>query len=130
MNRFLIYFVLEVLVIGSVILIFRIVEDRQLAASIAGVLFIFVPLLILFKEVLKHRSRNWLFLSGHVQFLILFAIPIMSLRLFYWGQPFSDLSLGLIRGEQLHQWANFSYFFMMFTTLNARRSYSRLNQKK
>lgn len=125
MNRYLNYFIIELLVVALVILTFRVIEDRRMAASMAGMMFLFIPLVIILKETLKHRSRNWLFLAGHLQFLLLFAFPIMALRMANQNQPFAELSIGPITGQQLHNLSNYSYFLMMFTTLNARRSFQR-----
>lgn len=97
-----------------VILIFKMIEDRQLAAVIAGAGFIFWPLFFLSYELLKKDKvdRSNIHLIGCLQFLVLFAIPLFLLRILNWGVSFNDLNLLGVPATQLHRLSNISYLVM------------------
>lgn len=109
--RFLGYFLLHTFLVIGVILLFSFIAEKKIAALYAGTLFLIGPLYVLFREwKLKQLGRNfstWLVLL----FLVLFAIPIFSLRLTHWQEPFDSLSLFGIPAVLLHKFS--SYFFIV-----------------
>lgn len=113
---YLIYLFVELAVIPAVILIFKLNEDRQVAALQAGLLFIIIPSGILLREMRK-KEKSWLLIAGQAQFLLLFALPIMGLRLFNWGVPFSELTLLGLSGQKIHSLSNGGYILMLVLTL-------------
>ncbi len=116
-KSFLIYLLIQAAVILAVMAIFRTIADRQVAATIAGLLFVLVPMGLMIAEY--HRAgfseRVW-FLSV-LQFWILFALPILGIRLANWGVPFELLSFWGIPGPVLHEWSSKSYMLMVITTI-------------
>lgn len=112
-----------------VLLLFKLIEDRSLAAVLAGVGFIVWPLLFL---VLEFKFRSFTLYSkihrvGCLQFLILFAIPLFAVRILNWGVPFSELSLAGVRASTIHQYSNGSYLIMIIMV--AMSSYEDLKKK-
>lgn len=108
---------LELAVIPLVLLIFKITPDRKLAATQAGTLFVGLPLLLILREVLKFKSKDWIWFLGHAQFLVFFAFPILGLRLMNWDADFNTLSILGVSGQNLHRWSNISFMAMMASTV-------------
>lgn len=126
LNKFTIVLIGQLLLVFVVMGVFRAIADRQIAATIAGLLFVASPCLwlsLLWREVsLKH----WWFYLGFLQFWLLFALPIFLLRVLNWGTEFENLSILGFSGPFLHQWSSKSYMFMVLTTFLM----SRVQRKK
>jgi hypothetical protein len=116
-KRFLIYLACQLLVIVGVTLIFKLAEDRQIAATEAGTLFVLLPLLLGFKERKVAGFRRKSFYVGLAQFWLLFALPIFLLRILNWNVPFAELSVLGIPGETMHRYSSSSYMIMMGFTI-------------
>ncbi len=116
-NVYLGYLLAQLVTIIFVVLFFKYIGDRQIAATAAGSLFVGVPLGMLLVEFRRtgFKSKVWMFVV--LQFWILFALPIMGLRIFNWGVPFEDLSFFGVSGPFLHRWSSKSYMLMMVSTL-------------
>lgn len=110
------YLLAEVIVIIAVTFIFKLIADRQVAATVAGTLFVGLPLALLLCERLGSSRRSWFFYGGVLQFWVFFALPILGLRLCNWGVPFDQLSILGISGPALHVWSSKSYMVMMAAT--------------
>lgn len=111
MNRFRGYMLGQGLLTLGVMMIFRVIGDRQVAGLIAGTLFILGPSIVIGNEIRlgewKRRASFW----GSLAFLALSSLPIFLLRMLNYGQPFESLSLAGISGPRLHQFSN--YFFIV-----------------
>lgn len=116
-NRFSFYLTFQALVIAAVMVIFRVMEDRQIAATIAGSLFVGLPLILMICEFKKEKLNHKLWFLGTLQFWVLFALPILGLRIFNWGVDFQELSIFGVPGTALHQWSSKSYMVWMIITL-------------
>jgi hypothetical protein len=116
-KRFLLYFVIQALVIGVVIILFKLNEDVKVASIEAGLLFVILPVYFAFYEFRSSRFIRKSFYFGVLQFWLFFALPILALRLLNWEMPFDQLSILGVPGTTLHKYANDSYFVMMVLTL-------------
>lgn len=116
-NAFLIYLIVQVVVILLVTAIFKFIPDRQIAATIAGVLFVGIPDVLMLLEYRRAGFRHLIWFVAVFQFWVLFAIPILGLRIMNWGVPFEELSFLGIPGPVLHQWSSKSYMLMMAATV-------------
>lgn len=116
-KRFLVYLIVQGILIPVVMFLFQTNPDRKMAATQAGVLFVGVPLMMVLREVLKMKSKEKIWFLGHLQFLMLFAIPILGLRLLNWNADFSSLSVLGVSGQGLHRWSNLSFMLMMASNL-------------
>lgn len=103
--------------IVAVMGIFRFIEDRQIAATVAGFLFVLVPLVLMALEYRRAGLREKLWFAGVLQFWVLFALPILGVRLLNWGVPFEQLSVLGVPGPVLHQFSSKSYMVMMVITV-------------
>ena len=101
-----------VLWIPLVILLFRFISDRQMAALVAGLGFLLLPLFFFGYELSKNKMKSWLVVIGCLQFLI-FALPIFLLRVLNWGIAFNDLFFLGIPASSLHHYSNVSYFALL-----------------
>ncbi len=116
-NPFTIYLVVQAIVIVAVVLIFKIIPDKAIAATVAGVLFVVTPAWQMWDQYGRSRFRNKLWYIGELQFWILFALPILGVRLLNWGVEFSELSVFGVPAPLLHQWSSKSYMVMMIATV-------------
>ncbi|MBC7741397.1 MAG: hypothetical protein H7061_04315 [Bdellovibrionaceae bacterium] len=98
----------------SVIIIFRSIEDKQIAAVIAGAGFVIWPLYFLFLEI-RSIQKSRIHIIALSAFLILAALPIFILRLTHWGADFKSLSLLGIQATTLHQFSNVIYLVVMIS---------------
>ncbi|OFZ31900.1 MAG: hypothetical protein A2622_11820 [Bdellovibrionales bacterium RIFCSPHIGHO2_01_FULL_40_29] len=92
--------------------VFRIIEDRQIAALIAGSGFVLWPGLFLWDEI-RSLNRYQFVIGGVLQFWVLFAVPIFLLRILNWGAEFNSLSFAGVPAGFLHRYANGSYLLML-----------------
>ncbi|MFZ4403017.1 MAG: hypothetical protein ACOYOK_02850 [Pseudobdellovibrionaceae bacterium] len=109
-----------ILNIFAVTALFKIIPERRWAATIAGALFIFWPLLLMYWEWIfykKTQKLSWLWLLSLLQFLILFAIPIFYTRVVHWNSEFQSLFIAGIPAESMHRYANKSYSIMLLLGL-------------
>jgi len=116
-KRFLAYLAVQAVVIIVVVFIFKLNADVKLASVQAGTLFVLLPLVLGGYEFKKYGLSRKSFYLGLLQFWVLFALPILGLRLLNWETPFSELSFLGVPGPVLHQYANHSYLVMMALTL-------------
>ncbi|WP_291516622.1 hypothetical protein [Bdellovibrio sp. ArHS] len=116
-NAFSKYLLAQAIVIALVMTIFKVIADRQTAATVAGVLFVLLPATLLAFEYRRARFQHIVWFAAVLQFWILFALPILGIRLFNWGVPFDQLSFMGVPGPTLHQWSSKSYMVMMIVTL-------------
>jgi hypothetical protein len=99
---------------GIVIAIFYFSDNRQVAAVFAGAGFILVPSVFLLFEARRSVKRHFCFLAA---FLILAAWPIFLMRLIYWGEAFSELSLIGVPMSLLHRLSSILFVMMIFSAL-------------
>lgn len=116
-NAFLGYLIAELIVIFSVIAIFKLIPDRQIAATAAGFLFVSLPIVMMAWEYRRAHLEHFYWFVAVLQFWTLFALPIFGLRILNWGIPFEHLSFLGISGPVLHQWSSKSYMVMMAFTV-------------
>lgn len=106
----------QVVVILAVLVIFRVIAERQIAATVAGVLFVLLPLVLMVLEYRRAQLQEMLWFVALLQFWTVFAVPILGMRLLNWGVPFDQLSFAGIPGPVLHQFSSKSYIVMMAFT--------------
>ncbi len=111
-NAYLIYLICQGLVIVLVTASFKTIADRQVAATVAGTLFVVVPVVLMLLEYRRARFQEAIWYVSVLQFWLLFALPILGLRLLNWGIPFDQLSFLGIPGPTMHQWSSKSYMIM------------------
>ncbi|MGZ3774701.1 MAG: hypothetical protein ACXVCY_10355 [Pseudobdellovibrionaceae bacterium] len=116
-NAFLGYLLIQVIVIVAVTAIFKVIAERQMAAVIAGFLFVIFPVIMMAYEYRRARLLYFYWYICVLQFWIFFALPIFGLRVLNWGIPFDQLSFLGISGNILHQWSSKSYIVMFMATL-------------
>lgn len=119
-NAFVGYLVAELAVVVAVVFIFKFITDRQIAATVAGVLFVTLPAAMMAVEYRRAGAKEIVWYVGVLQFWVLFALPILGLRLFNWGMPFDQLTFMGIPGPTLHWWSSKSYMAMVIVTVWAR----------
>ncbi|MFM6930526.1 MAG: hypothetical protein ACKOX6_18835 [Bdellovibrio sp.] len=115
-NRFLGYLLVQFVVIVAVMVIFRTIEERQIAATVAGCLFVVMPVGLMFWEYKRARVDETIWFVTVLQFWTVFALPILGMRLLNWGVPFESLSFLGMSGPALHYWSSKSYMVMMAVT--------------
>lgn len=112
-NRYRNYLTIGLLVFLAVLAIFRFIEDRQVAGVLAGSLFTGVFLSIFIYEIRKPSPWKRLSVYGTGLFLLSSALPILGLRLAYWGEPWGEVYFMGIEATQLHLISSRVYVAMM-----------------
>lgn len=95
-----------------VIFLFKFIEARKVAAAIAGLGFVVLPSIFLFLELLKMQVQK-LHVASLIIFLVLSAFPIFSLRLYYWSEDFSSLSVFGVSTTVMHNLSNKLYVLLL-----------------
>ena len=116
-NPFIKVLLVQILLIVAVTFIFKVIPDRQIAAALAGVLFLLMPTGALWYCRQYMGLRNWIWSLSVILFLTCFSIPIFFLRILNWGIPFDQLQFLGISGPQFHYWSSKSYMVMMAATI-------------
>ena len=106
----------QIVVILAVLIIFRAIPDRQIAATVAGILFVLLPGILMVLEYRRAQLQEMFWFVAVLQFWTVFALPILGVRLLNWGVPFDHLSVIGIPGPVLHQFSSKSYIVMMAFT--------------
>jgi hypothetical protein len=109
-------------VIPLVILIFRVIPDRKIAATCAGLLFVGIPLVLMirrWKAPLAEIAAKRLWWAGVLQFWLFFAVPILGARLLFWEFPFEEMSFFVLSGPQMHKLSNTSFMLMVVAVIAA-----------
>lgn len=96
-----------------VMLLFRLVSDRQIAATLAGVGFVIWPILFLSYEYSRYPNVSKTHIVVVLLFLLLCAFPILFLRVLNWGTPFDQLSFVGVPGPMIHKVSNYIYILML-----------------
>ena len=131
LNPYSKYLFLQALMLPLVIAIFKLIPDRKTAALLAGSLFLLLCLGTFWNEARERKFQAKFFWAGGLQFFLLFALPILLLRLTHWEQPFGEITWGPIRAADLHELSNKSYILWMVATLfEGYRSLLRARNKK
>jgi hypothetical protein len=113
LGRYHIYLLAQMLVILMVIMLFRTMADKKVASLIASLLFLGISLGCFFIEYKKARFKSKLFWVTGLQFFLLFAVPIFSMRLLYWTQEFADIAVLGVGAASLHRFSSMSYALWM-----------------
>ncbi len=95
-----------------VILLFKFISEKQVAAVFAGVGFILWPTLI-FAYEWNQKPREKIYLGILAIFLVANALPLFLLRVLNWGADFSSLSLFGIPATRFHATSNILYLLVM-----------------
>jgi hypothetical protein len=109
--------------------LFRFISDRRIAATIAGIGFIILPMYLIFSET-KLNRKNWFVILTSVVFLFFSALPIFYLRVFNWEADFKDLNFLGIPSDFLHKTSNKLYLLMLISVLGSYFLYIFSNSKR
>lgn len=118
-----------VLWIPCVMLLFKYIEEKRVAALFAGAGFLMWPILFLVQEAFSRRSGK-VFSKMHsficLEFLIFSSLPIFLMRVLNWSTDFNQLSIFGVSANFLHRFSNINYMLLLssaaFLTLKAWRN--------
>lgn len=115
--RYLIYLSIKLLIILSVILIFKFIEEKKTASVVAGALFVLMPIVLMWWQYQSNKFQPRYWWLGVGVFFVLFALPILMSRLIFWELSFEEILIfGFIPGRLWHQLANNAYLLMIAVT--------------
>lgn len=109
LSELLVYFIWGL----CVFLIFTLIENKQIAGSVAGVGFLVLPLFFLVQEFKQSQRKSKLHIGVLLSFLILSVLPIILLRVFNYGVDFNTLSVFGFPAQKIHRYSNLIYLLMM-----------------
>ena len=111
MNRYRSYLFIQIIVVIFVILAFKTIESKKIAAALNTFLFLASTGYILLKE--RKIPKSFTF-WGSLAFLILGILPIGLLRLFYWESDFNSVSVaGIFTASELHKFSNYPFVILL-----------------
>lgn len=99
--------------IPIVILLFKFIEERKIAATLAGFLFLTVGLTLVSLEWRRLRGAQSILFWSAWFFLFASVFPILGLRLANWDRPFDETALFGITGPSFHHYSNAIYIMMV-----------------
>ena len=114
-SRYRNYLSLFVLVMLGVILSFRMIPDRKTAGAVAGALFLFSSLFVLFYEMRKEGFLRQATFWGVLVFLLFSVLPIWILRFLDEDIDFANRTLFGITGAQMHNLSNKVFVIMILS---------------
>lgn len=109
--------IVQVLLVVVVIQIFRQNSDKIQASYWASALFVLLPISMMAREWLFARFENWLWWAGALQFWLLFALPMFTLRILHPRTSLDTLIVMQIPVKLWHQVSNYSYMLLFTITL-------------
>lgn len=116
-KKFLMFLIVEILATLVAVFVFRIIDHRPTAASIAGVSFILVgALIILSMRKSPIRKQSWAYKAAWVH-LFAFALPMMLFRWINPGVDFNNVTFIIWTGSQFHRASEIFYLILMGLTL-------------
>ena len=109
-------FLAEAIVVGLVIAIFRIIENRIVAGAVAGSVFVLLGALIV--GLVWSKGGRWKALSLYAGSVHLFwvALPLLITRMMNTSMPFDSMYVWGLPGPVFHKISNYVYLVMMATT--------------
>lgn len=108
---------IQLLLIGVVIMLFKTNPSKLQASYWAGVLFVLMPLSMMSREWIFYRFTNKVWWAGVLQFWLLFALPILTLRIMHPETSLNEVSVGGMPVSIWHQLSNLSYLFLIAVTI-------------
>jgi hypothetical protein len=112
-KRQILNFALTLLAIPAVIFVFKIIVIKQQAALVASLIFLSLGLSVLWTEVNSPRKRrSWAYRAAFL-FLLVGVVPMLALRLLYWGVDFANLRVGPIGAQDYHRYSSWLYGFLI-----------------
>ena len=115
-KKYLYDLVIQFLLIGVVIMLFKTNPSKLQASYWAGVLFVLMPLSMMSREWIFYRFTNRIWWAGVLQFWLLFAIPILILRILNPDTSLNEVSVGGMPVSIWHQISNMSYILLIAVT--------------
>ncbi len=116
-KKYLYDFLIQILLIFGVIYLFKMNANKLQASFWASAMFVLMPISMMSREWLFFRWENKVWWAAVLQFWLLFALPIFSLRIKYSHTPLSEVSVGPIPVQLWHQISTYSYLLLMAVTL-------------
>ena len=108
---------LEIFGIAWAILVFASPMSKVTAGLLAGTVFLIVGLFPLWALRRNPQRWGWISFWSAVIFLIGSVLPILGLRLVFWGQDFNTIEIGAFKAAQLHAWSQSFYVGLLIATV-------------
>ncbi len=110
-----IYLLISLSIIPIIILIFKNIHPKNLAALFAGSVFIFTGFIVLFLEFKNNRKKIFSSFSfwGALGFLLFFSLPMFSVRILNYDIDFENLTILFMPAPQFHKVSNYGFMLMV-----------------
>lgn len=115
LNVNVIYLLISLSIIPIIILIFKNIHPKNLAALFAGSVFIFTSFIVLFLEFKNNRKKIFSSFSfwGALGFLLFFSLPMFSVRILNYEIDFENLTILFMPAPQFHKVSNYGFMLMV-----------------
>lgn len=114
-GRYRNYLSMMAIVVMLVLILFRTLDSRAVAATVAGLLFLSSTLVVLLWEMKQPQFWKSFSFAGSVIFLISSVVPILWMRFANWGVSFSEITFLGLPAQSWHKTSN--YIFLLFVIL-------------
>lgn len=115
-NVFIRLLIAEIVTIGLVVSLFRMIDDRFRAGIFAGALFVALGIRIVFRGLRDRSFRRSATFWGGCAHLFLSALPLLITRTMYSQESFTNVTIFGMSGPVFHQFSTGIYFAMMLGT--------------
>lgn len=109
--------VAELLVIGLVVLVFRVFHERLVAGAVAGSIFVSLGSWILWVGLRSRSFRSTFTFWAGCAHLFLSALPLMVTRFLNQSASFTDVRVLGLPGPVFHQLSTGIYFVLLLATI-------------
>jgi hypothetical protein len=115
-NLFRNFLIAEFLVILIVSVVFKLITERLIAATVAGSIFVILGAWIV-GSALRYRSirKTPTFVLGCAHLFVI-ALPLLIIRLMNYSSAFENIKIWGLPGPVFHQLSTAVYFVMMIAT--------------
>jgi hypothetical protein len=108
---------LQAITVPLVIALFRFVEERSVAASVAGLWFCFIgTYIVITSSKWPPRWRSPVLVISAI-FTFVVAYPMLVVRSMNWAIPMSEVRIWGIPGDVFHHLSNIVYLAMVVATV-------------
>lgn len=116
MKTFLEILAIQVITVFVIIFIFKTVNDNKLAGLVGGLVFLTTSALNIYLLFKFNQKKSFVFYTT-VLFVILFVMPMLLSRLFYYELSFEQIKILGFSAKTFHYWSEKFYLILLLSTL-------------
>jgi hypothetical protein len=116
-KKLMIFLALEIVVLATVIMIFRLVPEKFVAGMVGGICFVSLGIGIGFQCRRSVRLRWSATFLAAMMHLFLTSLPLMLTRMMNYGTDFSEIRVLGLSGPTFHSFSSAVYMILILATV-------------